>query len=111
MPDSSDFAASAHTRKDPVASARAVLAGLSIGDPDRFGGLTVFPLTAPSRDQVRYLLLEEGLRTGQVAVREVNENGSVPDLAVVNRSGDPVLIIDGEGLVGAMQNRIVNCRC
>lgn len=108
MPDSGDFAASARTRKDPVASARAALAGLSIGDPDRFGGLTVFPLTAPARNHVRYLLLEEGLRTGQVAVREVNENGSVPELAVANRSGDPVLIVDGEELVGAMQNRIVN---
>ena len=93
---------------DPVTSARAALADLKIGDPDHFGGLTVFPLAAPGRGNVQYLLLEEGLRAGLVTVREVHESGSVPDLAVVNRSDAPVLIIDGEELVGAKQNRIAN---
>jgi hypothetical protein len=32
----------------------------------------------------------------------------VPDLRVVNRAGKMVLILDGEELVGAKQNRIVN---
>lgn len=108
MPDPSDDPTPTSARQDPVASVRTLLAGLTIGSPDRFGGLTVFPLSAPGRDRDRYLLLEEGLGTGQVTVREVNENGSVPDLAVVNRADAPVLIVDGEELVGAMQNRIAN---
>ena len=108
MPESANPANSVQAQLDPVASARAALAGLTVGSPERFGGLTVFPLSSSCRDSVRFLLLEEGLRTGKVTVREVDEHGSVPDLAVVNRSDAPVLIVDGEELVGAMQNRIVN---
>lgn len=108
MTGPSEFATPARARKDPVDSTRSVLAGLTIGEPDRFGGLTVFPLSAPGQRRFPFLLLEDGLRSGQVTVREVNEHGSVPDLAVVNRSESPVLIVDGEELVGAKQNRIAN---
>ena len=108
MPDSGQRNNPARTREDPVASARAALCGLTVGDPSHFGGLTVFPLHATGPNSVRYLLLEEGLRTGKVSVREVSEHGSVPDLAVENRADVPVLIVDGEELVGAKQNRIAN---
>lgn len=108
MTEPSEFANSARARKDPVDSTRSVLAGLTIGEPAHFGGLTVFPLSAPAQGHYPFLLLEDGLGSGQVTVCEVNEHGSVPDLAVVNRSESPVLIVDGEELVGAKQNRIAN---
>ena len=38
----------------------------------------------------------------------MDEAGSIPELRVINRSPLPVLILDGEELVGAKQNRIVN---
>jgi hypothetical protein len=41
-------------------------------------------------------------------VTEVCEAGHVPELRVVNDGGSSVLIVDGEELVGAKQNRIVN---
>ncbi|MYF60252.1 MAG: hypothetical protein F4179_01025, partial [Gammaproteobacteria bacterium] len=41
-------------------------------------------------------------------MREVQKEGSVPNLAVENRSDSDVLIVDGEELVGAKQNRIAN---
>ena len=102
--------ADSHARKHeaPIAAAQATLAGLSIGKPAHFAGLTVFPLMSNLRSSVRYLLLEEGLRSGLVAVREVRKEGSVPHLAVENRSDANVLIVDGEELVGAKQNRIAN---
>lgn len=108
MTASRPFASPAGGRGDPIAGARSVLAGLTIGEPDHFGGLTVFPLESAGRDHVRMQLLEEGLISGQVVVREVDGGGSVPDLAVENRSDTPVLIVDGEELVGAMQNRVAN---
>ncbi len=97
-----------HANESPIASARSALSSLSIGKPTHFAGLTVFPLASDLRSSVRYLLLEEGLRTGLVSVREVDKGGSVPDLAVENRSDADVLIVDGEELVGAKQNRIAN---
>ena len=101
-------ASTARAIESPIASAKAALASLSIGTPTHFAGLTVFPLTSDLRSSVRYLLLEEGLRSGLVAVREVEKAGSVPNLAVENRSDADVLIVDGEELVGAKQNRIAN---
>lgn len=98
----------ARTDKTPIASARAALSGLTIGEPTHFAGLTMFPLASDLRSSVRYLLLEEGLRSGLVSVREVRKEGSVPNLAVENRSDSDVLIVDGEELVGAKQNRIAN---
>jgi hypothetical protein len=35
-------------------------------------------------------------------------SGSVPELKFENRSNQPILIVDGEALIGAKQNRIVN---
>jgi hypothetical protein len=43
-----------------------------------------------------------------IKVTEVSQGGAVPELKVVNRSPRMVLILDGEELVGAKQNRIVN---
>jgi len=41
-------------------------------------------------------------------VVEPDSDGSVPELKVVNKSPKMILILDGEELVGAKQNRIVN---
>jgi hypothetical protein len=41
-------------------------------------------------------------------VTEVNEAGVVPALTVTNRAAQPLLLLDGEELVGAKQNRVLN---
>ena len=43
-----------------------------------------------------------------VRITEVREGGSVPDLRVANLGDVPLLLLDGEQLVGAKQNRILN---
>lgn len=86
----------------------AAIAGVEIGEPTFRGGLTVFPLLCRETSDLDYLLLGEGLRDGLVIVREVSMGGSVPDLEVENRADRPLLIVDGEELVGAKQNRVAN---
>lgn len=87
---------------------KTAVSSLKLGEPTTRGGLTVFPLTSDFHSKLRYLLLEEGLRKELVTIREVSEGGSVPELKVENRAGLPVLIVDGEELVGAKQNRVAN---
>ena len=41
-------------------------------------------------------------------VTEVSQGGSVPDLRLINKSANKLLAVDGEELIGAKQNRIVN---
>ena len=91
-----------------AAHLRAAVAGLELGEPASHRGLTVVPLVSGFKSRLRYLLLEEALRKNLVTVREVSEGGSVPELAVRNRASRPVLIVDGEELVGAKQNRVAN---
>jgi hypothetical protein len=57
---------------------------------------------------LEYMLLDEALGAGLVEVTEVDNQGAVPNLKVHNKSPKMVLILDGEELVGAKQNRIVN---
>ena len=71
--------------------------------------MVVFPLLAPAtEEQPAYDTLEQAMNQGSVAVREVSRAGHVPELLLVNAGTRPVLILDGEELVGAKQNRIVN---
>jgi hypothetical protein len=79
-----------------------------VGEPLRHEGLSVFPLAADSMGQVEYCVAEEALAGGSVTVEEVSEAGSVPDLLVNNQSDARVLFLEGEELVGAKQNRILN---
>jgi hypothetical protein len=79
-----------------------------VGDPIRHEGLAVFPLFAEPSHGVEYDLSDEAINKGTVTVEEVSEAGSVPDLSVENRGDLRVLFLEGEKLVGAKQNRILN---
>jgi len=70
--------------------------------------LAVFPLIAEAQHEPDYLTLDEALARKVARVTEVSESGSVPELFFDNGSSDPILLVDGEELVGAKQNRILN---
>jgi hypothetical protein len=71
--------------------------------------LTMYPLLAPPDEaEPNYLTLEQALAEGLVEIAEMGEQGHVPELIFRNRGGKAVLVLDGEELVGAKQNRIVN---
>lgn len=84
------------------------LKAVKIGRKQTHKNLGVFPLLSTYSLDADYLLLSEALALGAVEIGEVSQEGSVPNLRVINRSPRPVLILDGEELVGARQNRIVN---
>ena len=77
------------------------------GEPVEHRGIVVTPLF-PTRDPVAaYVTLDEALGAG-LRITEVDESGSVPELLVDNPLEARVLLYDGEELVGAKQNRILN---
>jgi hypothetical protein len=84
------------------------LAGLKLGAPQAFRNLAVFPLAAPGDAPAGYLLLDEALERRLARVTEVSREGSVPELAFENDSAEKILLVDGDELVGAKQNRVVN---
>src|SRR5262245_42912784 len=70
-------------------------------------GLWIVPLLGRSRTQPSYRIYTPET-AGQVEVSEVSAAGSVPNLRVKNGLEDRVLLLDGQELRGAKQNRILN---
>ena len=84
------------------------LARLQRGEAVTFRNLTVFPLFGEDSQAADYLTLDEALAQKVARITEVSAGGSVPELRFVNDGDHPVLLMDGEELIGAKQNRTLN---
>ena len=84
--------------------------GIRVHRPLTYRNLSVFPLRYGVEGELGYLTLGEALHLGRgkFAIREVSGSGSVPELLVVNGLDKAVLILEGEELIGAKQNRVPN---
>jgi hypothetical protein len=81
---------------------------LQLGNEMTWHNLTVFPLLDERSGAPDYLTVDEAMADRKVRVTEVSAGGSVPELCFVNDSDRSVLLLDGEELLGAKQNRIPN---
>lgn len=85
------------------------LAGFETGKVHAHRNMTLVPIMfAAKNGGPEYLTMKEALGAGVLAVTEVSEGGSVPNLKAVNKGETPVLLLDGEEVAGAKQNRILN---
>ena len=84
------------------------LAALRLGAPHAHLNLALFPLIADFDRAPDYLLLDDALERKLACVSEVSAEGRVPELAFENSSSEKILLVDGDELVGARQNRILN---
>lgn len=83
-------------------------ANVRVGEPMVYRNLTVFPLFGNPSARAGYLTLDEALAQKCAVITEVSEGGSVPELKFVNSGKSPVFLLDGEELIGAKQNRVIN---
>jgi hypothetical protein len=79
----------------------------SVGRPQHHENLTLFPILAETDRELPYLLMADALASGTLAISEKGE-GVVPLLVARNTAPNPILVLDGEQLVGARQNRMTN---
>lgn len=84
------------------------LENLRIKKPVSQGSLHLFPLVGSPSTEEALALLDEALEEGTLRAKELDEGGSVPELRMVNEGALPVLILEGDELIGAKQNRVVN---
>ncbi len=84
------------------------LQGYAKAAPQTAGGVSIIPLLASQSVSPHYLSLRQAFRNGSLTITEISESGSVPTLKVINRGKEVVLLLDGEELQGAKQNRILN---
>ncbi len=84
------------------------LEGLTFGEAQRHRNMAVWPIFSAVDGGPHYLTMKEAMAGGFLTVTEVSAGGAVPELKVINSASAAVLILDGEELAGAKQNRIVN---
>jgi hypothetical protein len=107
-----------HAGQEPDAS------GYQVLEPIRQGSLTVFPVVASkSYPTGEFLTLDEGLRSGEVVVTEFGnirglvrrqttpsfqrDSAQVNQLALINNSKRPLLLLAGEIVAGGKQDRVI----
>jgi len=78
------------------------------GEVQSHKNMDVLPLFSPVTGGPRYITLKEALESKSLIVTEIDKGGSVPELRVKNISSTCILLLDGEELMGAKQNRIIN---
>lgn len=76
--------------------------------PQHSSGLGIIPILRKEPSSQDYISLHQAFQQHTIVISEVSEGGSVPNLKVRNTGKTPVLILDGEELLGAKQNRILN---
>jgi hypothetical protein len=98
--------------------------GYQVLEPIRQGSLTVFPVvTSKSYPTGQFLTLDEGLRSGEVVVTEYGnirglvrrhgtpsiqrDSAQVNQLALINNSKRPLLLLAGEIVAGGKQDRVI----
>ena len=84
------------------------LSHLKLGDPTEFDNLAIVPLFHDQRHTPKYITLEEGLTKSVLEVEELESGASVNEILIRNKSDAKALLFEGEELLGAMQNRILN---
>ena len=76
-------------------------------DAQTHRNMAIIPLRTPVNYDTDVITLKKGFELGLVTVKEC-EHSTVNTLVVENLSITPLLLIDGEEIVGGDQNRIVN---
>ena len=81
---------------------------VTLGEPTIHGQMALFPLLDSSESGSEYIIMDDAITGGCAQVTEVDEGGSVPELAFKNGCEQRVFLMEGEELVGAKQNRTLN---
>jgi hypothetical protein len=97
------------TREDDSSRIVEMARQCNFGEIQSYGPVSVIPVLSEGKASgPEYVSLSEALEDGMIEVTEVSEGGSVPYLNVKNLSARKVLLLDGEELMGAKQNRVLN---
>jgi hypothetical protein len=91
-----------------LARVKDILLNIEMGVGVTHQNLWMVPLYGGATPGLEYFSIDEAIGHHLLEVTEVSESGDVPNLKVSNKGERPILILAGEELVGAKQNRLVN---
>jgi hypothetical protein len=76
------------------------ISAFQYGELQTWRNMAVLPLFTSANHSPDYFVLKEALSRDLIKITEIGRDGSVPELQVVNTSELPVLLLEGEELVG-----------
>ena len=84
------------------------ISNIVLGEMREYKNIAVVSLFSGRKGKTDYITLKEAFEKKYIKINEINMGGSVPELSVENISDELIILVDGEELVGAKQNRIIN---
>jgi hypothetical protein len=85
-----------------------VLDQIELGELTTYKQISVIPIISKTAPGIDYRTLPEVLGGEDVRISEISSSGSVGELSLINDSEEFLLLLDGEELMGAKQNRVMN---
>lgn len=85
---------------------KTVFDNTKVADPIFLRNLTIYPISGTSKNDFNPISIDEAIHSHKGDVHELD----APDVNTIefdNRGDDPVLLLDGEEITGALQNRII----
>ena len=80
---------------------------ISLSKAQTNGRISIIPM-AFSSGGFPFITMKDAMKNNDIKIIEISESGSVPELRVINSGSIPILLLDGEEVLGAKQNRIFN---
>ena len=71
------------------------LSTITIGKPQSYRNLTMYPLIDDDDNSISYLTLDDAINNKTASIKEMSKDGVVSQIKVSNNSDKPILIIDG----------------
>lgn len=70
--------------------------------------LSIVQFQTEQVDSFQYVSLDYAIDNNMIKIKEISESGSVNTIFVLNKSDNYVFLMDGDVLIGAKQNRVLN---
>lgn len=85
-----------------------LIKGLDTAPEQAIPGLNIIPVIHRGNSPQLFVSLHDALEAGWLEITEIDAGGHVPFIRAHNKGSIPILMLDGEELQGAKQNRILN---
>ena len=84
------------------------ISNIKFGDMRQYKNISVIPLFLKEKTGPGYISLDEAISSGVLKIKEISSGGNVPELVAENVGQKLILLLDGEEVTGAKQNRVLN---
>lgn len=84
-----------------------IFADLKVAEPVFLRNLKIYPIKGNNGNGLTLTTIEEAINAGDAEFREL-DTPDVNEICFINRGNSPVLMLDGDEITGALQNRIIS---